>query len=266
MKKLVLVLMIMALPAYGFALENKPEDQLEKSTEKNTGKTDEKRLEKSYVAKLIGAKVNSLTPSPVPGIMEVVVEGNQVIYIDETGRYLFVGNLFDVVKGVNLRQEKEDELSVVDFAALPLENTVVQGDGEVKIAIFDDPDCPYCRKLHKELKQLKNVRIHYFLFNLPMHPEAYDKSKKILCAEDKLGALDRAMNGDPLDDLEICETDLVEKNKELSERLGVRGTPHIVIENGQSIRGGKSAAELQEIVDSVLEAKKKLAAETGTNQ
>ncbi len=258
MKKLILALVITALPVYGFALENQPG----KTTEKTTEKTLEKNLEKSDVAKLIGAKVNSLSPSPVPGILEVIVDGNQVIYIDETGRYLFVGNLFDVIKGVNLRQAKEDELSIVDFAALPLEDTVVQGDGPVKIAIFDDPDCPYCRKLHKELKLLKNVRIHYFIFNLPMHPEAYDKSKKILCAKDKLGALDRAMSGDPLDDLEICETDLVDKNKELSEKLGIRGTPHIIIETGQSIRGGKSAAELQEIVDNVLAAKKKLAAET----
>lgn len=257
MKKLVLALVIAALPVYGFALE----DQLEESLEKTTEKTIEKKLEKSDVAKLIGATVNSLSPSPVPGILEVIVEGNQVIYIDKTGRYLFVGNLFDVVKGVNLRQAKEDALSIVDFTALPLENTVVQGDGPVKIAIFDDPDCPYCRKLHKELKQLKNVQIHYFIFNLPMHPEAYDKSKKILCAEDKLSTLDRAMNGDPLDDFEVCETDLVDKNKELSGKLGIRGTPHIIIETGQSIRGGKSAAELQEIVDNVLAAKKKLAAE-----
>ena len=216
-------------------------------------------LEKSDVAKLIRTEVKSLAPSPIPGIFEVVVEGNQVIYIDETGRYLFVGNLFDAVEGVNLRQAREDELSTVDFATLPLEDAIVQGDGPVTLAIFDDPDCPYCRKLHKELKQLKNVRIHYFIYNLPMHPDAYDKSKKILCAKDKLGALDRAMNGDSLDDLKICETDLVEKNKALSQKLGVRGTPHIIIETGQSIRGGKSVEELQKIVDSVLAAKKKVA-------
>lgn len=262
MKKLILTLMIAAIPVYGFAFEKTIENTIEKNVEKPTEKATKEHLKKSDVAKLIGAKVNSLSPSPVPGILEVIVDGNQVIYIDETGRYLFVGNLFDVVKGVNLRQTKEDELNVVNFADLPLEETIVQGDGPVKIAIFDDPDCPYCRKLHKELKKLKNVRIHYFIFNLPMHPGAYDKSKKILCAKDRLGALDRAMNGDPLDDLKICETDQVDKNKELSEKLGIRGTPHIIIESGQSIRGGKSAEELQKIVDSILEAKKKLDTDT----
>jgi len=206
-------------------------------------------LEKEQVEAILRTGVKAMAPSPVNGIIEVVTEDNRVVYLDESARYLFVGNLLDMEERVNLTQNRVDELTTVDFATLPLEDAVVEGDGAVKIAVFDDPDCPYCRRLHGELKQVKNVQYYYFLFNLPMHPKAYDKSKKILCSNDKLDALNRAMAGDELEDLPLCETDVVDRNKELSSRLGVRGTPHMILQSGKAIRGFKEAAELQKIVD-----------------
>lgn len=209
-------------------------------------------LEKSDVEKMMKTPVKSLEPTPVPGVLEAVTDDNRVVYIDESGRYLFVGNLLDMVRRVNITQSRMDELTVVDFSSLPLEDAIVEGDGQVKLAVFDDPDCPYCRKLHRELKELENVQLYYFMINLPMHPKAYDKAKKILCAEDKMKALDRAMNGESLDDLEICQTDVVDRNKELSERLGIKGTPHMILESGKAIRGYKTAKDIQKAVDGVI--------------
>lgn len=214
-------------------------------------------IDKGEVQKKLGMPVKSIAPTPVHGIHEVVTQDNKVLYMDESGRYLFAGKLLDMEKKIDLTQLRMDEISTIDFSALPLKDAIVMGNGGVKLAVFSDPDCPYCRKLHKELKELKNVQIYYYVFNLPMHPKAYDKSKKILCSKDRIGSLDKAMAGDELADLALCETDAVDKNKELASKYGITGTPHMVLESGAPVKGYLPAAELQKKIDELAKKKGK---------
>ncbi|MBI5143394.1 MAG: DsbC family protein [Nitrospirae bacterium] len=214
-------------------------------------------IDKSEVQKKLGMPVKSIAPTPVHGIHEIVTQDNKVLYMDDSGRYLFAGKLLDMEKRVDLTQLRMDEISTIDFSALPLKDAIVMGNGVVKLAVFSDPDCPYCRKLHKELKDLKNVQIYYYVFNLPMHPKAYEKSKKILCSKDRIASLDKAMAGDELADLTVCETDLVDKYKELASKYGITGTPHMVLENGSPVKGYLPAAELQKKIDELAKKKGK---------
>ncbi len=209
-------------------------------------------LEKEVVERSIQTPVRSVSPSPIEGLYEVVTQDNRIVYMDKTGRYLVVGSILDIENRANVTDQRVDEITIVDFENIPLSEAVREGDGNVKIAVFDDPDCPFCRKMHKELKELTDVSLYYFVFNLPGHPEAYDKSVKIVCADDPVAALNRAMEGDPLDDLKRCETEQVERNKSLSLRIGVQATPYLIFESGKAVRGYRKASELQKHVNEIL--------------
>ncbi len=208
-------------------------------------------IDKEAVEKKLGVELKEINKTPIPGIHELVTDGNQVFYMDASARYLINGNIIDLEKEINLTQETMDRSSKIDFKSLPFENAIKSGSGTKKLAVFHDLDCPYCRRLHKELKKLKGVEIYNFLFNLANHPKAYGKAKKVYCSKNPLKALDEAMDGSDLGHLKDCETDLVDKNKELSEKVGVRGTPHMIMENGLSLRGYRKVEAIRKELDKI---------------
>lgn len=195
-------------------------------------------LNKRDVEQKLNIDIKTISPTPIKNILEVVTEDKNIFYIDSTGKYLLVGNMIDADKRINLTGERLAKIRIVDFKSLPLNNAVKTGRGDKKIAVFHDPDCPYCRDLHHELKKLKGVEIYSFLFDKPeLHPEAYLKAKKIYCAKDPVKAMDMAMSGNELTDFSDCATNKVDENGSLSKRLGINGTPFIILENGSTIRG-----------------------------
>ena len=105
------------------------------------------RLEKIYESQ--GLKVISVSETPIQGIYEVVVSGKQIIYTDAKGDYMFVGDLIDVNTRKSLTDERAADLNKIDFATLPLDKAIkeVRGNGSLKVAVFSDPDCPYCKTL-----------------------------------------------------------------------------------------------------------------------
>ena len=64
----------------------------------------------------------------------------------------FVGRMVDVRTQENLTEKRINELTRVDFDKLPLERAIVtvKGSGARKVAVFSDPDCPYCKQHEKE--------------------------------------------------------------------------------------------------------------------
>lgn len=208
-------------------------------------------IDREAVEKQLGVELKEINKSPFTGIHELVTVENQVIYISDSGKYLIYGNIIDLEKHRNLTQETIDRVSKVEFSSLPFQNAIKVSSGKKKLAVFHDLDCPYCRKLHKELKKMKDVEIHYFLFNLSNHPKAYGKAKKIYCAKNPIQALDKAMDGDPLTHLEDCATNTVDENKALSEKVGVRGTPHMIMENGLALRGYRTAEVIRRELDKI---------------
>lgn len=173
--------------------------------------------------------------------------GKNIAYTDESGRYMLFGHIFDMEKQRDLTADALDDLNKVDVAQLPIKNSIVRvnGNGQRKIWLFSDPDCPFCKRLEQELSKIKNVTIYTFLFPLEsLHPEARAHATAIWCAKDKAKAWDEFMRQGKLPESKSCDTP-IEENLALGESLGINGTPTLFFEDGSRASGAMPAEQIE---------------------
>ena len=207
----------------------------------------EGEIKKNIESRFPGAKVSSITKTPINGVFEVIVDGNQVIYADENADHVLVGDLLETASKRNLTREKTDKLAEVKFDSLPLEQAlkIVKGDGSRKLAVFSDPDCPYCRRLEGELAKLNNVTIYNFIYPLPMHTDAERKGRVVWCSADPAKAwTDLMLNGKDPQGKDDCPNPIA-ANIALGQKLNVQGTPAIIFANGKRVPGMVPADRLE---------------------
>lgn len=189
-------------------------------------------------------KISDPQPTPVTGIFEVKA-GNQLIYIDSSGRYGFAGNLIDLGTGESLTETKRAIERATKIAAFPDDDKVVfnaNGSRRSYIDVFTDTTCPYCRKLHAEVPELQasGVTVRYIPFPRGGKDSQGDRElRSVWCASDPVQGMHLAKtqlvipenNGD-------CQrADAVTLGYQLGIDLGVRGTPAIVLPDGKMIPG-----------------------------
>ncbi|PHV12213.1 DsbC family protein [Chitinimonas sp. BJB300] len=193
--------------------------------------------------------VSSVRATPVKGIYEVVLGAKQVVYTDAKAEYLFVGDMIQVGTRTSLTEARVRELSRTDFSALPLDKAIkeVRGNGARKVAVFSDPDCPFCKKLERDtITKLDNVTVYTFLMPLAqLHPDAARKSSVIWCASDRQKAWSNwILDGKLAEGDGSCATPLTEIAA-LAEKLDINGTPAMVFENGELVSGAIEAKEFE---------------------
>ncbi len=201
-------------------------------------------------------KVLEVRDAPARGLWEVTLKANGkkgIAYLDYSKENLIIGQILKVKTRENLTKERYIELNRVDFSAIPLENAIVIGEPKAlhRVVVFDDPDCPYCAKLHGILKEIVAERndIAFFikLFPLKIHKDAYRKAKAIQCKK-SLKLLDDAFSKKKIPD-PACDTDEIDRNLELGRKLGITGTPTIVLEDGRVISGALTKEKILEYID-----------------
>ncbi|WP_374350953.1 DsbC family protein [Chitinimonas sp.] len=199
--------------------------------------------------KFNGRTVQSVRPTPLKGLYEVVLAPRQVVYADAKGDYILVGDMVDMKRRASLTEERMRELSRTDFNKLPFDQALklVKGDGSRKVAVFSDPDCPFCKKLERDtLAKLDNVTIYTFLLPLTqLHPDATRKSNLIWCAQDKQKSWEEWITAGKLPANDgSCPTPVAELAK-LGEKLGINGTPTMVFESGEVASGAMEAPDFE---------------------
>src|SRR3990167_2075794 len=214
-------------------------------------------LSKDEAKKLIKADafkadVADVRMSPVKGLWEIEVakEGQKfLIYVDFGKKYLVEGKFTPLAQ-----LGKPPELKKVDLSQIPLGDAVVMGNpkAKTKIIVFDDTDCPYCKKLHEEIKKIletrKDIAFYIKLFPLDIHPEAYEKSKTIICNKKSVKLLDDAFAGKKLPKPD-CETKEIDDNIKLGKSLGITGTPTIIFPDGRLLPGYVEGPTLIKILE-----------------
>lgn len=196
-------------------------------------------------------KIDEVSKSPMPGLYEIRINGTEIFYTDAEGNYLIQGSLIDTRARRNLTEERVEKLSAVAFDALPLKDafTIVRGNGKRKLAVFEDPNCGYCKRFERDLQKVDNITIHMFLYPI-LGPDSVDKSRRIWCAKDQGKAWVDLMVHDQLPGATAnCDASAVTRNIELGRKYKISGTPTLVFADGQRVPGAISAAQVEKFLD-----------------
>lgn len=240
-------------PAAGAAQKNEAvlqQNMLMGDAPQEVVQTITQNLQSNYQAQ--GLKVLSVHKTPIESLYEVVFNGKQIAYTDAQGKFLIAGELIDTVQGKSLTEERQAELNRVDFDALPFEKAIkeVRGNGELKVAVFSDPDCPFCKRLEQEFAKMDNITIYSFMMPIPsLHPNAQRKSEQIWCAADRTQAWTTWMRQGkmPQGGHSSCENPIAE-TMQLGEQLGFNGTPTLVLPNGKTQSGYSPMPHLEVMI------------------
>ena len=198
-------------------------------------------------------KIEAVRKTEVDGIYEVQYGGAELIYANKDGSYLFQGSMIDTKKSKNLTQDRVAKLTAIDFKTLPFKDsiTIVKGDGKRKMAIFEDPNCGFCKRFEADLKNVDNVTMHVFLYPV-LGPDSQKKSKDIWCTPDKSKAWhDWMVNGVvPPSAPENCDTSAIDRTVAFGQANKITGTPTSYFVSGVRTPGAIPAAEVEKILSS----------------
>lgn len=212
---------------------------------------DEAAIRKAAQAKFPRANVQNVTKLPFLGLYELIVNG-EIVYSDENFDYIiYEGNIIDVKNDRNFTEERKRKLAMIPFEDLPLDLAVkrVKGNGERKMAIFTDPDCPFCKRIEGDLAKVDNVTIYMFLFPIDsLHPKAADKAKRIWCSPDRIKAWDDYMQRGVAPTAAASCDNPVDKLVQFGTSRGINATPTLVFANGDRVPGAISAAQIEKLL------------------
>ncbi|HEY9278539.1 MAG TPA: DsbC family protein [Eoetvoesiella sp.] len=195
-------------------------------------------------------KVTAVKPTPFSGLYEVQL-GSDILYTDAKVDYILQGSLIDAKTRRDLTEERLAKLAEISFDALPLHLAIkqVKGNGARKLAVFEDPNCGYCKMLHKTLEQIDNTTVYTLLFPI-LSPDSEVKARNIWCAKDQAATWRNWMIEGKTPPEAKCETPVDELLK-LGRKLMVQGTPAIIFADGSRVNGALPLDALNQKLASV---------------
>ncbi len=194
--------------------------------------------------------IDEISKTPMPGVFEVRINGSDIFYTDAEGNYLIQGALIDTRARVNLTEQRLEKLTAIAFKDLPLKDafTLVRGNGKRKMAVFEDPNCGYCKRLHQEFAKLDNVTVHVFLIPV-LGPDSAEKSRRIWCAKDKAKTYSDWMLNGQAPAAATCDIAAIERNSRLASKHGIKGTPTMIFVNDSRVPGYITADRIETMLD-----------------
>lgn len=188
-------------------------------------------------------KLEHVVKTPYGGLYEIVV-GDQLLYTDAQGQYLFDGNVIDAQSRRDLTEERRRQLFAIEFDKLPLDLAVkkVKGNGKRRMAYFTDPNCGYCKRLEKELGKVNDVTLYLFLY--PIFQGSDVLVRNVYCAKNPAKAWDDLMLKGVVPAAASCRMPL-DAIMALGKKLRVTGTPNLVFGDGMQVPGYLPAEELE---------------------
>lgn len=209
-------------------------------------------IQKSLGTVLPGVSLDNISPSPVNGVSEVLV-GPRLFYVTNDGKYLLQGSLIDLETRVDVSEERRKGIRLDAINALGEENMIIFPASKPRhtITVFTDIDCGYCRKLHNEMAQYneKGITVRYMMFpRSGVDTPSYQKAVAVWCEKDRQDAMTRAKAGEQLKGATNCANP-VQQHYELGQLIGVRGTPALVLDDGEMLPGYIPAVKLAKALD-----------------
>lgn len=217
-------------------------------------------LRKVLAERFPGAEIGAITRTNYLGGLYEVQFDDRLVYTDAKANHVLVGALWDSVAKTNLTEDRLRKLNRVAWSSLPLELAIkkVKGNGERKLVVFSDADCPFCHKLEEEMKGLDNVTVYTFLFPIDqLHPQAAQKSRQIWCSDNPTKAWDTYYATGKVPDNKGDCPNPVAATQALGQKLRIQATPTMILADGSVLPGALPLARLEaEMKTAEAEAKK----------
>ena len=193
--------------------------------------------------------IDEISKTPMEGLYEVRVNQSEIFYTDAQGNFLIQGNLIDVRAQEDLTEKRQAKLTEIDFKDLPIKDafTIVRGNGKRKVAVFEDPNCGYCKRFERDLTKIDNVTVHVFLYPI-LSQDSVDKSRNIWCAKDKGKAFLDWMVKDVTPAAANCDTAALARNLEFGKKNRITGTPTLIFANGTRVPGAIGADRVEKLL------------------
>ena len=211
--------------------------------------------EEAFIRKTLKERMPHIHPideikrTPMTGLFELRVDGTEIFYTDASANFLIQGQLIDTKNQRNLTEERMQKIMAVDFKSLPFKDAIVivRGKGERKMAIFEDPNCGYCKRFERELQSIDNVTVYLFLYPI-LGKDSIDKSKAIWCAKDQSKAWQDFMLKDQAPNATGCDATALKRNVEFGQKQRINGTPTSIFADGSRISGAVEMAQIEKML------------------
>jgi len=223
--------LLLALPAY--------------AQDKEADRAVIERMKAEIKKKVPEASVDSIRRIPFGGLYEVTMSG-EVFYTDENATYLVLGQIVNLATKENITETRMKQINRVNFVDLPLDSAIkiVRGNGSRKVAIFEDPNCGYCKKFERDLAGVSDITVYIFLYPI-LAESSVAKSKAIWCAPDRGKAwMDVMVRDAPVPAQGTCTTP-IDKNLAFGQSKRIHGTPTIIFEDGDRVPGVMAMADFE---------------------
>lgn len=190
--------------------------------------------------------IENIQSTDMKGIYSGSMDG-QVVYLGEDAQHILVGSMYRLSDQKNLTQDLVLKQNSIEWKKLPLQDAVksVRGNGKRQIAIFSDPNCPYCKQLEAELSKLNDVTIYTFIY--PIKTQSIAVSKQVFCEKDPALAWSNLISKGLQPTSNKTCANPVERNLSLGKSLGLTGTPAIIFSNGFKVMGSHPAQDIEKM-------------------
>ena len=182
--------------------------------------------------------IERVTKTPHGNLFEIFT-GTEIFYTDEKVSFIMVGSVVDPATKQNVTDARLSRLTAIRFDDLPFDRAIklVRGNGTRRMAIFEDPNCGYCKRFEADINTLDNITAYIFLYPI-LSPDSLVKSRALWCAKDRLGAWQDWMLRDkmPAPATEDCKAP-IEDNVMLGQKFRINGTPVTFFEDGERLSG-----------------------------
>lgn len=193
--------------------------------------------------------IQEVSKTSMPGLYEVRVNDTDIFYSDAKGEFLIQGSLIDVKGKINVTDKRTKELTKINFSDLDVKNaiTIVRGNGQRKLAIFEDPNCSYCKKFERDNQKLDNITLHIFLLPI-LSPDSTEKSHNIWCAKSPADAWKNWMVNDKVPAKATCDTGAITRNLETAKKFKLTGTPTLIFSSGDRVPGAIPSEQIEKLL------------------
>ena len=208
-------------------------------------KSDTERVKAELQKRLTEAPIDGVRRIPYGGLYEVTV-GGDIFYTDAKAEFLVAGSIIDLKTKENVTEARIRQVNMIKWESLPLDRAIkiVRGNGSRKIALFEDPNCGYCKRLHRDLQGATDLTMYVFLYPI-LSPDSIEKSKAIWCSADPGQLwLDHMVKEAVISGDTKCATP-IDQNLALGQSKRIHGTPTIIFENGDRVPGAIPLADLE---------------------